>query len=603
MTKIRSAVLPQDCWDVEAMYPTFEDWEAEFARLIAGPKDELWAEILQYKNKLSEGPDTVKKMLDILFALDLKLEHLLTYAHLRHDEDIVNDVYNSAYMKITATMYDFSQAVSWIHPELLSLPPEKIDAYLRADILKEYHFYLEKSLRLKKHTLTAPEEKLMAYSAKALQGCQKAFSAINDADFDFGKVVDGSGIEQQLSHATYGVYLRTHDRTLRKNAFMQTHNKYKDYENTLCELLQGVVQKHYFEATARNYASCLESALYPNNIDTSVYFSLIEAVNSNLSALHKYMELREKVMGLSPLHLYDLYVPLTKEFEIKLSYDEAVDLVIDSVAPLGADYQNTLKRGFKEERWVDRYENKNKRSGAYSSGCYNSNPYILMNYSGILRDVFTLAHEAGHSMHTHTSNRHQPYQYGSYSIFLAEVASTFNEDLLMKKLLERSSSKEEQIYLINSKIEDIRGTIFRQTMFAEFELLIHEKIENNQPLTPKLLKDEYLAINQRYFGPKVQIDEAAQMEWARIPHFYYNFYVYQYATGLSAALALSERVTTGGEQEREDYLGFMRSGSSRYPLDILKGAGVDMSTAAPVNAALGKFQGLVDTLDNLLHTK
>lgn len=599
MTKIRSEVAPSDCWNVDSMYPSFEDWEAEFAQFTAAPKNELWKEILQYQGKLGDSPETVKEFLDLFFEVSLKLDHLYTYAHLRHDEDIANNAHKTAYMNITALMHNFAQATSWIDPEILALPQEKLDEYLRSPSLKKYSFFLEKLLRLKKHTLLSSEEKIMAYSAKALQGYYKAFSAINDADFEFGKVLDEKGCEKDLSHASYGLYLRSRDRTLRKNTFLQLHEKYRDYENTLCELLSGVVQKHAFEAVSRNYSSCLESALYPNNIDTHVYHSLIEAVNNNLHAIHRYMELREKILGISPLHLYDMYVPLTEQFDATYSFDQAADLVIESVSPLGANYQNILRKGILEERWIDRYENKYKRSGAYSSGCYTSNPYILMNFKGILRDVFTLAHEAGHSMHSHYS-KIQPYHYSGYPIFLAEVASTFNEDLLMEMMLERASSKEEKIFLINEKIEDIRSTIFRQTMFAEFELMIHVNIEQDKALTPQSLKEAYLAINQKYFGPKVQIDDAAQLEWSRIPHFYYNFYVYQYATGLSAALALSERVLKGGEQEREDYLNFLRSGCSRYPLEVLKSAGVDMNTAAPVNAALAKFSKLVEMLNELI---
>ncbi|MEM1283018.1 MAG: oligoendopeptidase F [Chlamydiota bacterium] len=600
MIKVRSEVLPDDTWNVDAMYPSFEKWEDEFNAFTAVPKENLWDRIQQFQGKLSDGPHIVKELLEIQFEIELKLEHLYTYAHLRHDEDIAEDKYKSAFMKITVILHDYSEATSWIDPELLNLSQQKIDEYLSSNVLKDYQFYLEKTLRLKKHTLPPSEEKIMANSAKALQGYQKAFSAINDADFQFGYVLNESGEEKTLSHASFGLYLRAHDRTLRKNAFLKYHKKYQKYENTICELLQGVVQKHLFEATSRKYSSCLERALYPKNIDCNVYFSLIDAVNNRLDVLHKYMALREKVTGTSPLHLYDMYVPLIKEYDLKLTFQEAADLLVDSVGPLGSEYQNILHEGIKEKRWVDRYENKNKRSGAYSSGCYNSMPYILMNYKGVLRDVFTLAHEAGHSMHSFFSHKYQPFQYGDYPIFLAEVASTFNEDLLMRMMLERSNSKQEKIYLINSKIEDIRATLFRQTMFAEFELLIHTKIENNEPLTPQLLKDEYLAINQKYFGPNVVIDEEAQLEWARIPHFYYNFYVYQYATGISAALALSDRVMSGGDKEREDYLGFLKSGCSRYPLETLKLAGVDMSTPEPVNAAIGKFSDLVDQLEQLL---
>lgn len=322
-----------------------------------------------------------------------------------------------------------------------------------------------------------------------------------------------------------------------------------------------------------------------------------------MDALHRYVDLRKKVLKLKELHLYDMYTPLVSSFEIKMSYKQAEEIVIESVAPLGPEYQNLLRKGFKEQRWVDRYENQNKRSGAYSSGCYDSMPYILMNYKSILRDVYTLAHEAGHSMHSLYTHTHQPYQYGDYPIFLAEVASTFNEELLMQLMLERANSKEERAYLINSKIDDIRGTLFRQTMFAEFELWLHETAENNIPLTPKLIKEQYHSLNRKYYGKSVVIDKEADAEWSRIPHFYYNFYVFQYATGISAALALSERVLKGGNKEREEYLSFLKAGCSKYPIEILKDAGVDMRSPKPVEAAIQKFDSLVKLLDKELNKK
>jgi oligoendopeptidase F len=360
------------------------------------------------------------------------------------------------------------------------------------------------------------------------------------------------------------------------------------------------VQNHLFKTKARKYNTCLEASLYPKNINSDVYHALITAVNESLPALHKYVSLREKIMACGPLHLYDMYVPLIAEVDIKLTYDEAAEAVVESVAPLGSEYQNLLRQGLIKDRWVDRYENKNKRSGAYSSGSYDSMPYILMNYKGVLRDVFTLAHEAGHSMHSLLSHKNQPYQYGHYPIFLAEVASTFNEELLMQYMLERSSNVKEKIYLINEKIEDIRGTLFRQTMFAEFELLIHSLAESQTPLTPSRLNEEYRKLNEKYFGTSVIIDEEAVVEWARIPHFYYNFYVYQYATGISAALALAKRVQSGGPQEQSDYLNFLKSGCSRYPIETLKLAGVDMSRPEPVKEAIKKFESLVDELGTLI---
>lgn len=599
----RKQVKNSDKWNVAALYSSYEKWLEDFNKEARVGQTVRWPELAEFRGKLAEGSSIVKQLLDTVFNLERKLFNLYTYLHLRHDEDIADDKHKEGYGRVMSTMHELSQAVSWIEPELLNLPENLIQEYLQSQELREYRFHLEKILRLKKHTLPPEQEELLALSGQALQAASKAFSAINDADFDFGTVLDGEGNERALTHASYGLYLRSHDRILRKNSFTQLHQKYAEYENTLCELLNGQVQNHLFKAKARKYSSCVDAALYPKNIETDVYRALIQAVNESLPALHKYMALREKVLDCGPLHLYDMYVPLISEVDIKFSYDEAVDAVIASATPLGSEYQNLLKQGLKEDGWVDRYENKNKRSGAYSSGSYDSMPYILMNYKGTLRDVFTLAHEAGHSMHSLLSHKNQPYHYADYPIFLAEVASTFNEELLMSYMLEKSQSADEKIYLINEKIEDIRGTLFRQTMFAEFELLIHDMAENHEPLTPAKLKDEYRKLNEKYFGPAVVIDEIAQIEWARIPHFYYNFYVYQYATGISAALALAKRVQNGSLREREDYLNFLKSGCSKYPIDTLKDAGVDMSTPGPVKAAIEKFSQLVDQLDSLIAQK
>ncbi len=603
MSVSREDVLPRDKWNVESLYPSFEDWKREFGLLFPEGKKPRWPELAAFKGSLGKDPETLKEALEFLFDQSRKIEKLYTYAHLRHDEDIAKDEHKAWFQRIVGILHDFAEEASWFEPELLALPEETLDKAMKSDRLKSYRFHLEKLLRIREHTLSPENEWILALAGKALQASHKAFSAINDADFKFGSVKDKKGNEQELTHATYSLSIRSQDRALRQNAFSKYHNKYLSYENTLCELLQGQVQNHLFNAKARKYASCLEAALFPKNIDVSVYRSLVRAVNDNLDALHAYVSLRKKVLAVDELHLYDMYVPLTKDLDITMSYGEAERAVVEAVAPLGKEYQQTLKKGLEEERWVDRYENKNKRSGAYSSGCFDSMPYILMNYKELLRDVFTLAHEAGHSMHSYLSRKSQPYHYADYPIFLAEVASTFNEDLLTRTLLERSKNPGEKIFLINQKIEDIRTTLFRQTMFAEFELMIHEFAEKNIPLTPALLKEEYRKLNAKYFGEDVVIDPEIEIEWARIPHFYYNFYVYQYATGISAALALAEKVVNGGEKERADYLSFLKGGCSKYPIELLKMAGVDMTTPEPVNCAIDKFRGLVKELEGLLGTK
>lgn len=600
MAKMRLDVAEHDKWNVEAMFPTIEAWEVDFQKVKGAESYPRWPALGHPRGTLHKGPNSVKQALEQFLSVKRSLEKLYTYAHLRHDEDIANDKNKAAFKQISNVLHDFSRESAWFEPELLALPTERIEEYLASPELTPYRFYLQKIVRLKPHTLPPDQEELLAMAGRALQAPHKAFSALNDADFKFGKVLDSAGKEMELTHASYALFIRDRDRTLRANSFRALHGKFAKYEQTLCELINGQTERHLFEARARHYKTCLESALFPKNIDPSVYHALILAVRNNLDALHDYMQLRKEILGLKELHLYDLYVPLTQQLEIKMPYHEAEQLVIDSVAPLGTAYQNELKRGFQKQRWVDRFENQNKRSGAYSSGCFDSDPYILMNFKNLLKDTSTLAHEAGHSMHSLMSRKQQPYHYADYPIFVAEVASTFNEQLLFNLLLERLTTDEERIFLINEKLEELRGTLFRQTMFAEFELFVHTAVENNTPLTPSLLKQHYTELNQAYFGKAVVIDPEISSEWSRIPHFYYNFYVYQYATGISAAIALADLVKTQGDPARNAYLNFLSSGCSRFPLDLLHSAGVDMQSPKPVEQAIDKFRALLTQLRTLV---
>lgn len=602
--KTRNEVPVSDRWNVEALYPNQKEWEEAFKAFVPHPQQTpLWPSLQAYQGTLARGPSQVKEAIDLSMSIDRELTKLYTYAHLRHDEDIADPSFKKSYEQILNLAHAFAQESAWFQPELMALPDELLNEYLKSPTLSDYHFYLEKMIRMKKHTLSPDNEKLMALAGQALQSPHKAFSAINDADFKFGSVLNSQEEVKPLSHASYGIYVREQDRLLRERAFKQYHQKYESYENTLSELISGQMQNHFFNARARNFSSCLEAALFPKNIDTSVYHALIQAVHERLDVLHRYMKLRKEILNLQELHLYDVYVPLTSAVDIRMSYQEAEEIVIESVAPLGTEYQELLRKGFKDQRWVDRYENKNKRSGAYSSGCFDSMPYILMNYKTLLRDVFTLAHEAGHSMHSLYSRKNQPYQYSDYPIFLAEVASTFNEDLLTRLLVSRCKDPNEKIFLLNQKIEDIRGTLFRQTMFAEFELMLHQHVEQGTPLTPQLLKEEYRKLNGLYFGPATVIDKEIEIEWARIPHFYYNFYVFQYATGISAALALADKVVNGNQKDRDAYLSFLKGGSSKYPIEMLKMAGIDMTSPAPVKAAIDTFDRLLTELEQLLAIK
>ncbi|MCH9627960.1 MAG: Oligoendopeptidase F, plasmid [Chlamydiales bacterium] len=600
LLKKRSELPSEDQWNVEALYPFFENWEKDLKAICEQASPPRWPGLANFRGRLSENASVVKEVFDRSCAISRELEKLHTYAHLRHDEEMTHDTHKSAYQQIMALLFDFQQESAWIEPELLALPADVVDRYLKAPELAEYRFHIEKIVRMRPHTLSADKEELLAMAGKPMQTPPKAFSALNNADLQFGAIQDSNGQEHPLSHGLYQTYLRSPDRVLRENAFKGMHGTFQGFENTLAELLQGEIQSHVFQAKARHYPSCLEAALFPKKIPQSVYRTLIAAIRDGLPVLHRYVGLRKKVLNLPELHLYDMYAPLVREVDIKMNYQEAEEVIIESVAPLGSQYQESLKKGLKQERWVDRYENKNKRSGAYSSGCYDSFPYILMNFRGILRDTFTLAHEAGHSMHSHLSKTHQPYHYSHYPIFVAEVASTFNEELLMQLLLKQFTKKEERLFLVNEKLEDIRATLFRQAMFAEFELTIHELVEAATPLTPALLKELYYQLNIDYFGPDAVIDPEIQIEWARIPHFYYNFYVYQYATGISAAFSLLENVLSGDATAKDNYLAFLQGGCSLFPIDLLKLAGVDMTTQAPVQAAIRKFDSLLTEFESLL---
>lgn len=599
-TKERSLISQEDKWNVESLFSSWEEWEAELKFWGRENSDPHWPEIASLRKGWSETAEHLKNLIDVCLGIDRGLSKLYTYAHLRHDEDVSEEVAKKAHSRVVALLYAFRQETSWIEPELLQLPQEKIEAFIKAPVLKDFAFYIEQIVRMKKHTLPAEQEELLALAGKALQTSSQAFNALNNADMKFPPVENSQGVQMELTHGKYLLYMRSQDRKLREGAFKNVHREFLKYENTVCELLNGHVQCHLLQMRARGYNSCAEAALYSNQIDFSVYSSLITAVRKHLPSLHRYIDLRKKVLKVDQLHIYDLQVPLVKDVEMGMPFEKAVEQIIESVAILGEDYQRALNQGLTQERWVDRYENARKRSGAYSSGCYDSMPYILMNYHGSLNDVLTLTHEAGHSMHSLLSHRHQPYQYSQYSIFVAEVASTFHEGLLLRHLLKGAKEKEVKAFLINQKLESIRSTLVRQTMFAEFELKLHEWAQEGTPLTPALLKQEYRRLNEEYFGPGLTLDEEIAIEWARIPHFYSNFYVYQYATGISAAQALVDKVVNGGEADREKYLQFLSSGSSKYPIEVLRLAGVDMCTPEPVNSAMLHFDALVTELSTLL---
>ncbi len=596
----RQDVAKENCWNVTVMYESWEKWEEDLERLKGKEEKSLsFPRLAQGETDLSD-PQQLLALLKEYMQVDQQLNYLYTYAHLRHDEDVAEEKGKKAYLLAMSLFHTFQEEASWIDPSLLQLSTQAQEYLLEAKEMQEYRVYLRKILRLKPYTLPSKEEKLLAYAGRALETGHRAFSALNNADLKFRSCRDEAGALHELTQGTYHVYMKGKDRTLRKEAFTNLLAAYHEHENTLCELLQGQVQQHNFVRKARGFSSCLEASLYPHQVDINVYSSLIKTARNNFTSLHDYIELRKNLLGYSELHFYDLSVSVVSDVDWQFSYDEAVNLILESVACLGEEYQSILRKGLKEEQWVDRYENKRKRSGAYSSGCYGSSPYILLNYHGMLQDVMTLTHEAGHSMHSYLSRKHQKYQDHHYPIFLAEVASTFHEELLFTHLLHTAKTREQKAYLINQKIDDIRGTFFRQTLFAEFELKIHTWIEEDVPLTPALLNEEYRRLTHEYFGLSLTLDPQIACEWSRIPHFYYNFYVYQYATGLSAAHVLAKKVLQKEPLAREMYLELLSSGGSVEPLQALQKAGVDMRDSYAVESLLFSFQKWVEELRKLL---
>lgn len=601
MLKNRKETKKQDRWNIESLFLNLDEWEKSYKDLISKKNGEqLWPDLSIFKGNLDKDEKTLQTFLNKMFGVERNLMKLYTYAHLRHDEDVVFEPHKDIYDRISLLYYKYQNEFSWVKPELLQISEQVFEKFLKNNSLKEYHIFLKKIKELRPYTLTPDKEHLLAMAGKVLQIPEKTFSVFNNADLKFGKVENQEGLKKDLTHGTYGFFLQSQDRILRKNTAIQLHKRYGQFENTVAELINGQVHCHLFEARARNYPSCLHAALTPHQIPVEVYHNLLSTVRNNLPILHRYVSLRKKVLGIDRLHFHDLYVSLVPNFEKTFTFSEAEKLVLDAAAHLGSEYCNILQKGFNEERWVDRFENSQKRSGAYSSGCFDSFPYILMNFQGTLRDVMTLCHEAGHSMHSYYSNCNQPYQYSQYPIFVAEVASTFNEELLFRELLKKAESKKERCYLLNQKIDDIRSTLFRQTQFAEFELKLHTMAEEGIPLTSSTLKNYYRKLNQDYYGKDLFIDPEIDVEFLRIPHFYYNFYVYQYATGISAAYALVERLMSEGESALKDYLEFLSSGSSCYPVNLLDIAGVNMKEQYPIQTLINYFSLLLDELENEL---
>ena len=594
-TLTRADVPDSDKWDLTHLFDDVTKWNDDFTWLqTAYPK------LTEWKGRLGESPAALAACLEFEKSLDLKIEHVYHYASLQLAEDSANPEYLARMGQLQNLLTKIGELASFLSPEIQAISDEKFAQFLDDPALSAWKIALKKVRRMKPHVLSEKEERLLALGSSALDGYDDAFSQLTDVDMKFGSLMDEKGAEKPLTQSSYSSFLVKRDHGLRKRAFHQFYEEFQDHQFTLASALSYSVKADVFRARARNYSSALEASLFRDDVPPAVYDGLISAVRKNFTPLFRYYELRRRVLGLDELHPYDTYVPLVPEIESHVTFDQAIEDILTSFAPLGAEYTTILSEGLRG-RWCDRYETKGKRSGAFSSGSFGAPPYILMNYkSDVFSDVYTLAHEAGHSMHTWFAQRSQTFQDYNYPIFLAEVASTFNEELLTHHLLDKTEDKKMRAYIINRQIDDIRGTLFRQTMFAEFEKIIHAIEERGDALTLDVFKSEYRTLLLAYFGEGVVLDPQLDLECLRIPHFYNAFYVYKYATGISAAVALSEQVLARKPGSVDAYLAFLKSGGSKFPLETLQAAGVDMTTSAPIESTLRLFERRLAELEALL---
>ncbi len=568
--------------------------------------DDLYQEVMkkkeQIKNMQGHIMDSDISLLSYLKTsdeLDRALEQIYVYAHMLCDQDTTNTEAQELKMKTEKLNDDVSEALAFVRPEILNCSYDKVLEYIKKNKdLEEYHFALESIFRYQKHTLSEEEEKIIATASNAFGACDDVFYNLDNADINLGTIRDENNEEVELTNSNYGYYVGSHDRRVREDAFKAMYKYFGDFKNTIAATLKGQIKENFFYSKVRNYDSPLKMSLFHDNIDISVYQNLIDAVHSRLGVMYDYMKLRKKVLGYEEMHMYDVYADLIKEKPKEIPFEEGKEIVLDALKPLGEEYINDLKKAF-TEKWIDIYPNRGKKSGAYSWGTYDSYPYLSLNYDNRIDSVSTMAHELGHSMHSYYSNKHQNFVNHGYPIFLAEIASTVNEVLLNDYLYKNAKEKEEKILYLTEFLEKVRTTIYRQTMFAEFEMMMHEKEANGIPLTEQEFSNTYYELNKLYYGPDVISDNEIRYEWARIPHFYSSFYVYKYATGLSSAIALAYDIINGVEGAKEQYLKFLSSGGSDYPLEILKRAGVDMTTKEPIEKALAVFEQKLQELKDL----
>lgn len=576
-------------WKLEDMMPDNRTWEALFEKTAAQVK-----RYGDFKGTLAESAETLYRCLKFDDEISLDIERLYVYARMRSDEDTAEQTYQDMFGRAQSLSFEAAERSSFIVPEILEMDPSLLASYMESkNGIGLYRRLMERILGKREHTLSGPMEELLAQSYDATQGASQIFNMFNNADVKFPSITGEHGQEVPITHGNYISLMEHKDRRIRRDAFLGLYSVYRQFRNTLAAAFSANVKQAVFYAKARNYASSRQHSLAENEVPELVYDNLVAAVRKNLPLLHRYVRVRKETLGLDDIHMYDLYVPMVAEFDRTYTYEEAKAIVTEGLAPLGEEYGKILREGF-ENRWVDVYENEGKRSGAYSWGVYGSHPYVLMNFHGTLNDVFTLAHEMGHSIHSYYSDAAQPYVYAGYKIFVAEVASTCNEALLIRHLLNRTEETQEKRYLINHFLESFRGTLFRQTMFAEFEAAAHRKAQEGETLTASALGELYHKLNEDYFGPEMVVDPEIDYEWERIPHFYTPFYVYQYATGFSAAVAISSRILSGDETALAGYKKFLQGGCSLPPIDLLKLCGVDMSTTKPVDEALKVFGELLE---------
>ncbi|WP_027701080.1 oligoendopeptidase F [Metaclostridioides mangenotii] len=590
----RSKIDDKFKWQLDKMYSSKEAIEKDIKTV-----KEYINEVKEYKGKLGENKENFLNALSVYENASRLVQNLYVYTHMKQHEDTRINTYQGDASRTEMLSAELSMATSYIVPEIIAMDEKVLNEFLKDEKVSFYKKFVDDLLRDKPHTLSEREEELLAATSEISSVPENVYDMLAYADMEFPEIEDENREKVRLSHSNYSLYIKSKDKRVRKDAFEAEFNTYGMYKNTFASTLYGAIKSEIFYAKVRNHKSAIEASLFEDDINVEVYDNLISAIDESLPTLNKYIELKKKFLELDEIHMYDLYVPLTDKYDIKIPYEEAQDIILNALAPLGEDYLNVIRKAF-SEGWIDVYENEGKKGGAYSWGSYGSHPYILMSYKDDLNSLFTLIHELGHSVHSYYSKSTQPYIYSSYKIFVAEVASTLNELLLINYLLEKSDSKEEKIYLLNYYLEQFRTTVYRQTMFAEFEKITHAKIEAEEPLTAEEFTNIYYDLNKKYYSKSSVVDELIGLEWARIPHFYSNFYVYKYATGFSAASALSKQILTGEEAAKERYINFLKSGGSDYPLNQLRGAGVDMEKKESVEEAINVFKSLVDELEKEL---